>query len=104
MARVVVRPKAERDIRQIFVYLIENAGIEVTKRFRLATSETLRDLTRMPSLGAPGKVRRTAFQGVRMWRVKGFEDYLLFYFPLDQDGIAVERVIHAKRDYRRMMR
>jgi plasmid stabilization system protein ParE len=37
-----------------------------------------------------------------MWRVRGFEAYLIFYYP-QQDGIAVERVIHASQDYRRVL-
>ena len=32
-----------------------------------------------------------------MWRVKGFEKYLVFYRPL-KDGIVVLRVIHGARD------
>jgi hypothetical protein len=38
-----------------------------------------------------------------MWRVRGFESYLIFYVPR-ADGIAVERVIHASQDYRRLLK
>lgn len=38
-----------------------------------------------------------------MWRVRGFESYLIFYYP-QPDGIAVERVIHAAEDYQRMLK
>jgi len=53
--------------------------------------------------GSPGKVRRPEFRDVRMWRVRGFEMYLIFYFPRP-DGIAIERVIHAARDYQRVLK
>jgi toxin ParE1/3/4 len=32
-----------------------------------------------------------------MWRVRGFERYLIFYRPTD-DGIDVVRVLHGSRD------
>lgn len=57
----------------------------------------------MPGIGTPRKVRKPEFKNVRMWRIEGFEDYLIFYFPRP-DGIAVERVVHASRDYRRVLR
>jgi len=41
-------------------------------------------------MGAPGKVRRREFAGVRLWKLKGFESYLIFYFPR-KDGVAIER-------------
>jgi hypothetical protein len=43
------------------------------------------------------------FAGVRMWRVTGFENVLIFYRPL-QDGVAIERVFDAKRDYQRVLK
>ena len=32
-----------------------------------------------------------------MWHVKGFEDYLIFYRPID-DGVEIFRVLPGKRD------
>jgi toxin ParE1/3/4 len=101
MASVLIRPKARREINDILVYYIETAGIGVARRFRKAATETFRELAEFPQMGAPRKVRKPEFQGVRMWRVRGFESYLIFYMPRG-DGIAVERVIHASRDYRRV--
>lgn len=37
-----------------------------------------------------------------MWRVRGFEAYLIVYRPL-KDGVQIERVIHAKQDYKRVL-
>ena len=56
----------------------------------------------MPAMGSPRKVRRPEFAGIRMWRIKHFETYLIFYFPR-KGGIAIERVIHAKQDYQRVL-
>jgi len=35
--------------------------------------------------------------GLRVWPIKAFENYLIFYQPTDA-GIDVVRVIHAARD------
>ena len=103
MPRVMVRPKARRDINGILVYYIETAGADVARRFRKAATETFRELAELPLMGSPRKVRKPEFQGVRMWRVRGFESYLIFYMPRP-DGIAIERVIHASQDYQRVIR
>ena len=102
MARVVIRPKARRELQQVVVYLTENAGPEVSRRFRRAATETFQSLAAMPAMGSLRKVHRPEFAGIRMWRVKHFESYLIFYFPR-KGGIAIERVIHAKQDYQRVL-
>jgi len=40
-------------------------------------TETFRELAGTPLMGAPRKVRKPEFQGVRMWHVRGFESYLI---------------------------
>src|SRR6266852_6012859 len=102
MASVLIRPKARREVNAILVYYTETAGIGIARRFRQAATETFRELAEFPLMGAPRKVRKPEFQGVRMWRVSGFESYLIFYMPR-KDGIAVERVIHASQDYQRVL-
>ena len=103
MSRVYLRPKARREINAILVYLIENAGVEVAKRFRQAAADTFVELARNPLIGAVRKVRRPEFRGVRMWRVRRFESYLVFYAP-KHDRIIVERVIHSSQDYTRLLK
>src|ERR1700674_2441446 len=98
MPRVIIRPKARRDINSILVYYIATAGVEVAKRFRKAATETFLELAKAPFVGSPRKVRKAGFHGVRMWHVRGFESYLIFYIP-HTDALAGERVIHAAQDY-----
>lgn len=61
---------------------------------------TFERLAEFPYSGAPRKVRGPKYAGVRMALVKGFPNYLIFYFPI-QNGVVIERVIHAKQDYNR---
>jgi toxin ParE1/3/4 len=51
----------------------------------------------MPEIGASRMFRNPRYAYVRIWRVKGFERYLIFYRPLN-DGIEVLRVIHGARN------
>ena len=102
MARIIRRPAARRDIVHYFAYLVEHVGLETARRFQQAVEQTYDDLAEMPSMGAPGKVRQGQFAGVRLWRVRGFASYLIFYRSLS-DGVQIERVIHASQDYQRIL-
>jgi len=101
MPRIIRRAAALRDLTHHFAYLAEQAGPATADRFLQAAERTFADLAAMPSLGTPDKVRQGRFAGVRLWRVRGFGNYLIFYLPL-ADGVQIERVIHAAQDYQRI--
>ena len=102
MARAVQRPAARRDFIIHYVYLAENAGLETAARFRRSVESTYAELANMPRVGAPGKVRQGKHAGVRIWRVRDFEEYLIAYHP-HRAGVAIERLVHAKQDYRSVL-
>jgi toxin ParE1/3/4 len=103
MAHAIQRPAARRDFITHYVYLAENAGLETAKRFRVAVEKTYADLAETPGMGAPGKVRQGKHVGVRLWRVRDFEQYLIAYRP-HRGGVAIERLVHAKQDYHRVLK
>lgn len=103
MARAVQRTAARRDFIIHYAYLLENAGRDVARRFREAVEATYGELAEMPEMGTPGKVRQGKHAGVRIWPVSGFTNYLIAYRP-HSVGIAVERLIHAKQDYQRVLK
>jgi len=51
----------------------------------------------MPAMGMAKEYFDPALTGVRMLRVAGFDNYLIFYRPVE-NGIEIIRVLHAKRD------
>ena len=102
MPRVVQRPAARQDFIIHYAYLAENASPETAKRFRRAVDQTYAELARMPKMGVLGKVGEGKHSGVRLWRVRGFKEYLIAYQPY-RDGVAIERLIHAKQDYHRVL-
>jgi len=102
MGRAVQRPAARRDFIIHFAYLAENGSVETARRFRTAVETTYQDLAGMPGMGVPGKIPSERHRDVRLWRVRGFPAYLIAYRE-HKDGVAIERLIHAKQDYFRVM-
>ena len=102
MPRVVQRPAARQDFIIHYAYLAEHASLEIAHRFRLAVARTYAELARMPEMGVPGKIGEGRHSGVRLWRVRRFKQYLIAYRP-HREGVAIERLIHAKQDYQRVL-
>lgn len=103
MARAVQRPAARRDFIIHYVYLAEKFGLDLAGKFRQAVETTYSELAEHPSMGVSTKIRRGKYKGVRIWRIRGFEEYLIAYRPR-RGGVGIERLIHAKQDYRRVLK
>jgi toxin ParE1/3/4 len=101
MRRIVKRAAAKRDLILHFAFIAEGSH-EAARRFLAAAEKSFHDLAAMPQMGAPRDTQQSKFADIRLWRVTGFENYLILYRPRT-DGIAVERVIHAKQDYQRFL-
>ena len=92
-----VRPAADRDLDDPAAYLAREASLETALRFYDASSTTFGKLVEMPGLGERGKTSNPRLEGLRVWRIEGFENHLIFYRPVD-DGIEIVRVLHGARD------
>lgn len=90
--------QAERDIEECFVYIAEE-NLDSGVYFLVAVEESIEMLTKNPYAGSPGKFNSPKLKDVRMWRVKSYPNYLIFYLPKDE-SIEVLRVVNSKRDYR----
>lgn len=51
----------------------------------------------MPELGERQGFDRQEIADLRVWQVRGFENYLIFYRPIE-GGIEVVRILHSARD------
>ena len=56
----------------------------------------------MPGLGERRQTANPRLEGLRVWRIQGFEKHLIFYRPVD-DGIEIVRVLHGARDIDRLL-
>ena len=80
--------------------LLETLGHSKAEQFRSNASKTFQDLARMPKIGTPRETGRESMRDLRMWRIRDFEEYLVFY-SVETGLVNIDRVIHAKRDYKR---
>ena len=49
-------------------------------------------------IGASLILRHPDLAGMRKWRVKDFDNFLIFYLPRP-DGVSIVRVLHGARDW-----
>ena len=92
-----VSPAADRDLDSIADHLAENAGLEVALRFLEAADETFAILATQPEMGWKSPLKAVDLTSVRTFRVKGFEEILIFFRPANP-GIEVLRVLHGAQD------
>lgn len=94
---VRVLPAADRDIDGQADYLFREASLDVALRFYDAAAAPFQNLARMPSMGERRESSNPLLDGLRIWRIDGFPNHLIFYRPID-GGIEIIRVLHAARD------
>jgi toxin ParE1/3/4 len=96
--RVEKRPQAVQDLWRIAAYLVDmSRSAGPASRFLKAAETSFQALAEMPLIGASREYSNPDLAGIRMWQVKGFENYLIFY-RTTVAGIEVVRVLHARRD------
>ena len=94
--QILKRPQAERDIEECFVYIAEE-NLDKGVYFLVAVEDSIEELAKFPFLGKSKEFQNTAFQNVRLWRVKTYEKYLIFYSVKDET-IEIIRVLHSSRN------
>jgi toxin ParE1/3/4 len=98
MPTVALRASARRDLIEHFTFLAEQAGIDVADRFLAAAWSSFKKLAQQPRSGPEIRLGHAQLGGLRRWRIKGFENVLIFYLPR-ADGISVVRVLHGARNW-----
>lgn len=98
---VTKRPKARRDLLDIFVYL-EQHNPRAAARFLRAADETLNQLAFLPGLGSPLEMDILGTPPLRFRAIHRFKKYFIFYRETEF-GIEVWRVLHGARDLQRAL-
>jgi toxin ParE1/3/4 len=93
---VYKRPQAERDIEECFVYIAED-NFDIGVMFLVAVEDSLEQLVQFPLIGKKRDFSNFRFQEIRMWQVKAFEKYLIFYQVIES-RIEIIRVLHSARN------
>jgi toxin ParE1/3/4 len=77
--------------------LIAFDNTEAADRFVESAYRTFQALARMPGMGHARHFPQTRLRELRSFRVKGFDNYLIFYCPIS-DGIEVLHILHGARN------
>jgi toxin ParE1/3/4 len=96
-------PAGKAELVELTNYWSREAGQSIAHRFADALRETLDGVLLFPRAGAPLDVRIRRLRGTRAWRVRGFENYVIYYREVE-DRIDVLHVLHAARDRERILR
>jgi toxin ParE1/3/4 len=100
-AQYHVRPAADTDLDDQAAYLAREASLDIALRFYDAAA-TFEQIARMPGIGERRPTANPRLEGLRVWRIQGFEKHLIFYRPI-ADGIEIVRVLHGARDLDRLL-
>jgi toxin ParE1/3/4 len=95
--RIVLKNQAERDLRQAATDLLARRNQDSAIRFLEAAEQSFDRLAQMPAIGKKCQTQHPHLADLRQWRVKEFEDYLIFY-RITEFRIEVLRVVHGARD------
>jgi len=98
MAKIFQHEQARCDLVEHFVYLAENASIEIAEQFLTNAEASFNELTRNPLIGSTLTLRSPELAGMRKWFVNNFNNILIFYIPRHA-GISIVRVLHASQDW-----
>jgi toxin ParE1/3/4 len=96
MPRFILSEFVEPELSAIWDYIaIDN--LDAADRFLEAAYGTFQELARMPGMGRTRSFPQARLHNLRSFRVRGFENYLIFYSPI-QDGVEVFHVVHGARE------
>lgn len=93
---IVILPKASLDIDEQFAYIARN-NFDAAVRFFDGARQTFAQIARTPGMGSRCELKNRRLVGMRKFSVKGFENYLIFYFEREGE-IEIVRVLHGSRD------
>jgi toxin ParE1/3/4 len=100
--RIVLERHAEEDFTGHVDYLAQERPAAALA-FIAAMQQAFARLADMPEIGSPRAFRHPRLEGIRMWPVPQFRNYLIFYRVAGED-LQVLRLLHAAQDYTRFFR
>jgi toxin ParE1/3/4 len=101
--KVSYRQAASDDVvRQFRYYLVTLNFPKVAIRYRDAVRLTVQSLCQHPFVGPHYRSSNRHLQNLRSWPVAGFEAIRIYYL-LEEDALRVIRILHGKRDVRRIL-
>ena len=95
--RLIVKDRATQDLRHLANYILINGNTDVAVKFLSAAEGTFAQLVKTPGIGKVAQLVVSRLGEIRQWRIKDFQDYLIFY-RIEDTTIEILRVFHGARD------
>jgi toxin ParE1/3/4 len=95
--KLIIRDRATQDLRQQANYILGNGNVVVAEHFLQSAEATFAQILTVPRIGKSIDFGLERMGEVRQWRVKNFQDYLVFY-RVEDEQIEILRVLHGSRD------
>ncbi|MBD2513151.1 type II toxin-antitoxin system RelE/ParE family toxin [Nostoc muscorum FACHB-395] len=95
--RLIVKDRATQDLRHLANYILVNGNTDVAVKFLSAAEATFAQLVKTPGIGKVTQLVVSRLGEIRQWRIKDFQDYLIFY-RIEDTTIEILRVFHGARD------
>lgn len=92
----------EQDLADIYAFIAQHDPA-AAERVLDAVETTFRQLSQHPDCGVPYPTRNRKLQGLRMFPVTGFHNYLVFY-RFETETIQILYVTHGARNLLRLFR
>ncbi len=102
MKRRIVFERAAEDDLVATTTDIRQDSPSAASRFVRETSRTFDQLAQQPEMGRQYETIHPRLQGLRIWRIRHFTKYLIFYH-VTKDTVFVERVLYGGRDLDRIL-
>lgn len=101
--KVTYRQASLDDVKRQFRYYLVTLDLpDVAVRFKDSVRRTAAAIRENPAAAPPYRLKNPRLQNLRSWPIPGFEA-IRFYFVVDDDAIRVIRILHGKRDVRRIL-
>jgi toxin ParE1/3/4 len=95
--KLIIRNRATQDLRQQANYILGNGSVSAAEQFLELAEATFAQILTVPRIGKSVDFVLEQMGEIRQWRIKNFQDYLVFYRVQD-DQIEILRVLHGARD------
>jgi toxin ParE1/3/4 len=102
MTRRIIRPAiVDEDLAGLAQHIARD-NVEAALRFLEAAELAFQKLAEMPGMAGVWESPNPRLAGIRVWSIRKFENYLIFYRPI-QEGIELIRVLHGSRNIERAL-
>ncbi len=95
--KLIIRDRATQDLRQQANYILGNGNVVAAEHFLQSAEATFAQILTVPRIGKSVDFGLDHMGEVRQWRIKNFQDYLVFY-RVEDEQIEILRVLHGARD------